>query len=487
MQRFWSMVLAFVFLAALTVAAQGASSATSAASAVAAAPAITGSGVIRGVVVDEGGKPLAGELVIEAEVRDYERFIDRGLDIVTTETNASSKIFEQLRARRVISEQRTDGAGRFEFKGLVEGEYVVAVLDAVLPQQSSKAITVEAGKAAEVTLKKSQKPAGFLAGRLVKPDGTPLGAGKVPATFVCQFENTKFPRNTEIQIDEAGRFYINLRPTLAIELSRTIYLAVPGYQMVKFEMTLDPQKSYEQEVKLTPEKDDAELLGKVLMPDGQPAAGVSVEPYVAEEPWPGYRPQLAQLLSKYYYLGESQAVVTGSDGTFRVTGLRPGTYGLMAQTEHPGIGFKQGSPLRPGLAGCGPTFLENLPVAESQRVGGLELRLPKYGKLTITVTDAATGRPLAGARVGFFRTEEKGPLFRLYHGTILKTDAQGRAQAVGLYPCKYEVSISAAKHQTLILDENATVVLESGGEVDLKVPLPAGAENDGERSDKGVS
>jgi len=480
-------ILALAVMALTASAAQGESSAMSAVSAESASSAvITGSGVIRGVVVDEGGKPVVGALVVEAEARDYQRFLDRGLDVVTTETWESKK-FAPLRKRRVISEQRTDAAGRFEFAHLFEGDYVVAVLDAVLPQQAGEVIRLESGHAtAEVTLKQNHKPAGFLAGRLVKPDGTPLGAGEIPAIFVMQFQNAKIAGNQEIRVDGAGRFYLNLKQIQASELSRTIYLAVPGYKQVEFELKLDPDKSYEQEVKLTAEKDDAELLGKILLPDGQPAAGVSVEPY-AEEPWPGYRAEFFMFSNQFYYLGDSQAVVTGSDGTFRLPGLRPGTYGLMAQTERPGIGFKQGTPLRPGLARCGPTILEKVSVAESQKVGGLELRLAKYGKLKITVTDAATGRPLAGAQVGIYRAEQKGPLFRVHPGVSLKTDAQGRAQAEGLYPCKYNVTIGAAKHQTLTLNEEGAAALESGGEVDITVPLPTGAEGEEKKTDKAVS
>ncbi len=425
-------------------------------------------GTICGTVVDEGGRPVTGELVVVMETQGYEQYFGRAWLAVTAETWSS---YKEGGALRFVPEQRTDAAGRFEFKLLAGGEHVVIAVDQFLPQQASGAITVEEGKAAPaVKLTMSRKPAGFLAGRLLKPDGSPLVAAEIPLVLAFRNGQDWSSSGLTVRTDREGRFYFGLQQSGTMKIT----LAVPGFRLAEFEMEVFLEKAAERDVTLVAEKADAEITGKILRPDGTPAPGVLVTPFVAEQ-WPGFSPVYG---SKTYYLDHQQAVETGSDGTFHLGGLRPGVYGLIAQTTRMPFGFGNGGPLRPELAGCcSATVAENVKVAESGRASVAEARLIKGAKITVTITDATSGRPLANARLTVQPVELKEP-FRWRMVNNASTNAQGHAQLDSLLPGKYSVFITAPNHKPLRLVNKDALLLESGQEVEIKVPLQAapGAE-----------
>jgi len=431
-------------------------------------------GTIGGTLADASGKPVAGALVLAVETQGYEQFFGQSRQLLTTELWNSYKGYGGLRG---TAEKRTDAAGRFEFTFLADGNYLAVVVNESKPQLVSDMIIIESGKAAPaVKLTIPSKWPGFLAVRLLKPEGAPLAAGEIMALESLQSGTGGYSLDHLVQTGSDGRFYLPVQRSGAMKVS----LVVPGYRQADLALEADPEKALEREVTLTAEKADGEITGKILLPDGKPAAGVKVVPYVMDRPWLGSMPMFFGM--KHYYLGERQAVETGSAGTFQLGGLRPGEYGLIAQTERGEFWMAKGEPLRPELAGCCPILLaENVKLAESGRASVGEKRLIKGAKITVTVTDASSGRPLANAQLRVTLAGQKNLLQRRL-GISSQTDAQGRAQLDGLFPGKYVVTVSAEKHQSLHLMNANAPVLESGQEMDIKVQLPAAAGAKAEKS-----
>jgi uncharacterized surface anchored protein len=329
-------------------------------------------------------------------------------------------------------------------------------------------VTSSAGGAScKLTL--SGKQAGLLTGLVLKPDGAPLVGAAVQATYIIAYPSMFGQKRdigaTGLRTDEEGRYNLKVIQGGTGQFC----LAAAGYRLAEFEMEIDPTKVQERDVKLTAEKADAEIRGKILLPDGKPAVGVPVLPYVTDRPWPWFS-QMA--FDKIYFLGDHQAVATGSDGTFCLSGLRPGVYGLVVQTMRMVLGMGKVEALGPGLAGYCPTLVaDKVVVTEGGRVDLAAARLNKWAKLRVTATDAPTGRPLANARLSLQPQEGKSLLQRRM-GYGMDADAQGCAQEANLIPGKYNLNISAPNHQDLFLSQDKALVLESGQEVEIKVQLP---------------
>jgi hypothetical protein len=128
----------------------------------------------------------------------------------------------------------------------------------------------------------------------------------------------------------------------------------------------------------------ATVSGRVTNPEGEPIAGAEVVAVSAR----GSR-------------GRRPRALTDGQGSFTITGLKPGTYFLDAKKEDEGY-----PSLRSSFHSAGLADIPQVTVAENQTVSDIVVRLgPKGAKLTGQITDAVTGEPVADAEITLRRTD----------------------------------------------------------------------------------
>jgi protocatechuate 3,4-dioxygenase beta subunit len=128
----------------------------------------------------------------------------------------------------------------------------------------------------------------------------------------------------------------------------------------------------------------ATVTGRVTNPEGEPIAGAEVVAVSAR----GSR-------------GRRPRALTDGQGSFTITGLKPGTYFLDAKKEDDGY-----TSLRSSFHSAGLADIPQVTVAENQTISDLIVRLgPKGAKLTGQITDAVTGEPVADAEITLRRAD----------------------------------------------------------------------------------
>jgi len=147
------------------------------------------------------------------------------------------------------------------------------------------------------------------------------------------------------------------------------------------------------------------ITGRVVLEDGQPAAGATIAAY----------PVGAQ--------GRMYAASSDEAGNFKLVGLAPGSYSLNAET--------------PGFVLNGRSMAENV-----YRAGeNVTLRLVRGGVITGRVTDLA-GEPLVAVGVNLCRVrDEEGNRPRQASQSSVDTDDRGIYRAYGLEPGAYVIGV----------------------------------------------
>lgn len=132
-----------------------------------------------------------------------------------------------------------------------------------------------------------------------------------------------------------------------------------------------------------------------------------------------------------------------TDGSFTMKGVPEGVYILEAEA-----------------AGFAPSQSTSFEVRLGQVVSGIEVRMSTGGGITGRVVDAATGEPIAGAKVF---TQDNGyidnPLSQMFGAMLARTttsrssvsDEEGRFTLAQLMPTDYQLRIEHPKFTTLIV------------------------------------
>jgi hypothetical protein len=154
-----------------------------------------------------------------------------------------------------------------------------------------------------------------------------------------------------------------------------------------------------------PSTAEQSITGRIVLEDGQPAAGATIAAY----------PVGAQ--SRMYAASRDEA------GNFKLVGLAPGSYSLSAET--------------PGFVLGGRSLAENI-----YRAGeSVTLRLVRGGVITGRVTDLA-GEPLVGVGINLYRVrDDEGNRARQDWDRDVETDDRGIYRAYGLEPGAYLVGV----------------------------------------------
>ena len=190
------------------------------------------------------------------------------------------------------------------------------------------------------------------------------------------------------------------------------------------------------------------IAGRVLGPSGEPAGGCRITLHVDGGITYG------SLIGANYV-----ETVTGEDGRYELSYLRPGTYTVCAGGSSLG-----------GLLGdegaLGRKIHSGIEVEEAGMVRGIDFELEKPGQL-VGVVKSRDGKPVPGASV--FIRDERGRLLERF--SMVTTDASGRYTYKGLAPGSYTV---LAKLDKQISAESDSVRVRTGEPVEAQVTLDLG-------------
>ena len=340
----------------------------------------------------------------------------------------------------------TDASGSYSVEDLPPGEYVALVFPTIgVPLHSQPFKVVEGQPVDNLDFQVTRRPIGFVVLRFLGPDGRPL-AGK---HLFMNYSSEGGGQNSAGQLGPEARLYRRLKKTGTIQIAAT----VEGYAITEQTARVnDINVCLELDVKLTPEKADAAIAGRVLLPDGKtPAADVLVTPYVLDRPWPESGGS-GHFGGKSYSFVTSRSVRTAADGTFRIERLRPARYGVQATPLKELCSWNE--PAREELASYLPALSPTqVDAPQGGQVGGLEVTLGQGGSFEGQVLDATSGKPVAKARVelqwdrsGLFVGAE--PLLGMWH-VIALTDADGRFRIRGVPPEAYRLTVWADGYKVL--------------------------------------
>lgn len=186
------------------------------------------------------------------------------------------------------------------------------------------------------------------------------------------------------------------------------------------------------------------MTGRVFDEFGEPAAGVSVQALRSSYINPGNR-----------RLATEGSAETNDIGEFRLFGLRPGQYYIVASLRRMQFGVAEsGAPVAQFAAssqGSAPTFYpgtasagdaKSVAVMAGRETSGLDLRLlaVPLARVSGTVVDA-TGKPPAGMFVWINPERTDGAFFSSM--TIAEPDAQGRFTIPNVAPGEYRVDVES--------------------------------------------
>ncbi len=265
---------------------------------------------IAGLVVDEDGKPVPRARVYAALP---------GTD------------------KKQRKRAQADQSGRFRIAHLEPGDYILEA--APTKNQNGywngqvskgfKATTTRAYPAGTDDIVIKVEPGSRIAGRIVSPDGKPVGAAGVMALKAVAANSS--PRRGRQQnqpttfSNGSGEFEL-----FGVEDGEyTIVVVGNGYLIEQLSATVGQHNLV---VNL---KEGGTIEGKILAPDGSPVANQ----------WINLQPKDPEVTRKFQNIWargqqgwnaiggwQSQAATTKSDGTFEVRGLFPGKYGMTLNT-----------------------------------------------------------------------------------------------------------------------------------------------------------
>lgn len=188
------------------------------------------------------------------------------------------------------------------------------------------------------------------------------------------------------------------------------------------------------------------ISGKVTNEDGEPAAGVRLSVVGVG----GIRTDLMNG-------GGYAETRTGSDGTYEVVGLTPGTYQVMAGGQ---------SPMSATPDPRSRVISDSIPVGKDQRVDDVDLSLTGAGTVTVTVR-GSDGRGASGQVV--FLRDDKGRHTELI--SMISTNSAGEATIQGVAPGRYS---AFARSGSVATQESELFEVTAGEETAVELLLEPG-------------
>jgi protocatechuate 3,4-dioxygenase beta subunit len=346
--------------------------------------------------------------------------------------------------------QTADASGHFEFEGLSPGKYWLTSeptekeIEALTPEngerntaawmtlQKQAVVDVTEGETAHVVLGGAPHDAVRVHGTITS-GGRPVSGCLVWVYGASSGDQTPHSGSSDAQ----GRYEVSLEG--AGEYSFNIQDEKRGTSFSDT-VKVPAQASFEHDILLP----GGRIAGRVIGPDGQPVAKVSVS--IAPDV------RTAALSSNASY-GQSE---TDEKGAFAFDGLKGGSYRLDAGDQ----------PWRNQPTKTGKYSRSGIQLEEGGRIDDLEVRLQPACRVEGLVT-GPDGRPFPGASV--FARDEQGNLVQAWPQTI--SDSSGRFGIDGLSPGKVTI---AARTKKLASVESAPVAVRSGETAQVELSLRPG-------------
>ena len=198
------------------------------------------------------------------------------------------------------------------------------------------------------------------------------------------------------------------------------------------------------------------------------SGGVVVSGLVTKDP--GSEPvkkALIELIAENQSVGGNYTAVTAADGTFRIEGIVPGRYRLMAERT----GFVEVERSQPRSDG------RLLTLAAGQELKDVAIRLQATAAVDGRVTDE-DGDPLSDAQVAVLRQMFAGGRIRWQQAGGERTNDLGEYRIAGLAAGRYYISVTPPPNfKSLIETASNAVPAEGGGQLGEQECLPHAAEN----------
>ncbi len=135
------------------------------------------------------------------------------------------------------------------------------------------------------------------------------------------------------------------------------------------------------------------------------------------------------------------STTTDGSGNYRLRGLPPGTYYVGTSNSLGYVNEFYGD--APCVLTCGSTGGTPIEVATPSIIGGIDIGLSRGGRIAGTITDAATGLPLAGVTVTFYSPSGNSIRSPGNFGASVSTNASGQyVSGAGLIAGSYHVGTS---------------------------------------------
>lgn len=320
----------------------------------------------------------------------------------------------------------TDAYGFARFDGIVPGS-IIATVNARGYRQVNERVEISAkGKPEVYTISLVQVKG--LTGKVIFPEALPSAQAHVSV-----YQGDKVIHSA--YIPESGEFIWEGAPTEPLYVQAVSPFFSQSQRLLV-------QAGQEFELKLGP---GASISGKVVDSSGQPIQSYEL---VVDDMVPAQDKRFG----RGSYQGGADRKRSSASGSFELGPLAPGTYFLRARPAQ-------------GFADVTSGAIE---VREGAQVTGVVLKAQRGGKVYGTVTDSATGQPIAHASVDIFE-----PISALQRRQAT-TDEQGRYTIEGVSPGRFSVRVSRHQYSTEVA---AGVELREGGQAQRDVKLSASEPN----------
>lgn len=269
---------------------------------------MTPGGRIVGQVVSRiGGQPIAGAVV------------SSDTDLIPSSLDAWKAEILAPMARAV----KTDARGRFELPDLTPGKHRLVASHAEYASAFEQAVEVPAGGRSE-EVKVELGSGGIIRGHVYGPDGGPVEGAQMMAIMIMdQKTSKKVP--PMIQSGKDGSYEFDRLP--------------PGPYLI-FKMNSDPQPGEQaSESKMKPLRD-----GKVVVVDfGEPGKGTTVSGVVTWSDGRSGDGLIVMLMAQATggSIPDFLQSPTAADGSYTISGVEPGRYGVMIAPANRGSDFTQ--------------------------------------------------------------------------------------------------------------------------------------------------
>jgi RNA polymerase sigma-70 factor (ECF subfamily) len=345
----------------------------------------------------------------------------------------------------------TDAEGRFSFEHLEPGSWQVMALDSHVAHATRSGeidfaeifegfrvtiAEVVAGERTHVVLRARATEPVTLSGTVRTSTG-PHASARIlfmPAnpdrTASMNTATTDAAGRYEIVVDGPGEYTASVQHTPG-----------PGQDTVEFVRAVPPVAQYTLDFELP----SGSIGGRVLAPDGSPAAGARVTIYSDG------RTHAAEYHQGTYYEGQ-----TAGDGRYEFTGLRSGTYIVMAG----GTSVSATATAAPAYA---RVLREDIALGEGERVVDVDFDLPQHGAVKVRVLDTEL-EPLGGMTV--FARDASGTVVDPVSSAA--TDAAGWCTLDGLAPGAYTL-LAQGKRRVTAVGQDVTVTAGEEARAELTV------------------